>query len=276
MDMDYSVETLINQIHELRGVVQALQSSNQPAPVQYVVTDPVVMPERFSGSKSSYPLGSFKLAVERVFELSPGRFPTDKAKVTFIGNLLDGPARRWLDTVQQTKTDDSFRVINNLDYFWESMSRHFGLKDSRLQGEIKLIKFKQLTLSVSDFGIRFKQMASTVDFNDRALVALFISNLNESALNFLRKQSVIPEKLDELIQLCCRVDDDFLDPKTKHFRNSPIHTGNQMDVSVISEQRVICNYCRLEGHLKKFCPKLLKKGDKKNDDHPKASATRQH
>jgi hypothetical protein len=49
-----------------------------------------------------------------------------------------------------------------------------------------------------------------------------------------------------------------------------------MDVSVISEQRVICNYCRLEGHLKKFCPKLLKKGDKKNDDHPKTSATRQH
>jgi hypothetical protein len=144
------------------------------------------------------------------------------------------------------------------------MSRHFGLKDSRLQGKTKLIKFKQLTLSVSDFGIRFKQMASTVDFNDRALVALFISNLNESALNFLKKQSVIPEKLDELIQLCCRVDDDFLDPKTNHFRNSPIHTGNQMDVSVISEQRVICNYCRLEGHLKKFCPKLLKKGDKRS------------
>jgi hypothetical protein len=59
----------LNQIHELRGVVQAMQSSNQSAPVQYVITDPAVMSERFSGSKSSYPLGSFKLAVERVFEL---------------------------------------------------------------------------------------------------------------------------------------------------------------------------------------------------------------
>lgn len=60
MDMDYSVETLINQIHELSGCGSGLCNHRISRHlVQYVVTDPVVMPERFSGSKSSYPLGKF-------------------------------------------------------------------------------------------------------------------------------------------------------------------------------------------------------------------------
>lgn len=92
----------------------------------------------------------------------------------------------------------------------------FWIKDLDFKWEIKLIKFKQLTLSVSDFGSRFTKWRRLVDSNDRALVALFIE-LEWERIEFLEKNSLsIPEKLDELIQLCCRVDDDFLDPKTKH------------------------------------------------------------
>lgn len=274
--MEYTVENLLGQINELRGVIQSMQIQQMPqgqvATVQYVIADPVAMPDRFSGSRSSYNLTSFRLAVERVFELSGGRFPNDRSKVTFIGNLLDGPARRWFDSVEMTKSEESLRISHNINYFWESMAKHFGLKDSKLQSELKLIKLKQQNLSVSEYGIRYKQMASTLEFNERALVAIFIANLNDQTLDFLKRQSSIPEQLDELIQLCVRVDNDYLDPKGRTSRPHFAANEQHMDVGVIAENRsspkFLCNFCKLPGHIKRNCPKLNKSGFS-----PKASAT---
>lgn len=293
---EYNQDSLVAQIIELQNAVQELSTQqaqvhaqaqqvvhlqSSATPVQYVVADPIAMPDRFSGG-ARFPLSSFKLSVERVFELSSGRFPSPRSKIIFIGNLLDGPARRWFDSMQLLGSDESERILSDLVYFWEVMTRHFGLKDSRLQSEIKLLRFKQSKLSVAEFGIRYKQLASTVEFYERALVANFIANLNDDVLDFLRR-NVIPEKLDELIQLCSKFDIDYLDPGRKvavSKHSTSTLNNNMMDISVIdvfedevdSDKKLICNYCRMRGHIKKNCKRLLSKSAKFSED-PKASAT---
>lgn len=285
--MEFTQENLVAKIVELQNVVQALsaQQAQPPVPVQYVVADPIAMPDRFSGSPR-FPLTSFKLSVERVFELSPGRFPSPRSRILFIGNLLDGSARRWFDSLQLVGTEESERTLSDLNAFWETMAKHFGLKDSRLQSEIKLLRFRQSKLTVSEFGIRYKQLASTVEFNERALVANFIANLNEDVLDFLRR-NVIPEKLEDLIQFCSKFDVDYLDPgrRTSTVRNlssTPTNSSNMMDIGVIGQEldeesgiseKLICNYCRMKGHIKKDCKKLLGKISRGSED-PKAPATR--
>lgn len=220
--MEMSSENLVAQIMELQALVQSLQAqvhaqAQVQAPViQYVVADPIVTPERFSGNQR-FPLSSFKLAVERVFNSAGPRFPDDKSKINYIGNLLDGLARRWLDTVQLSSSEESRQILSNLAVFWESMSKHFGSKDTRLQTEIKLVRFRQGKLSATEFAIRFKQLAATVEFNERALIAIFISNLNVDVVEFLRRQSA-PERLEDLVNVCNRFDYDYLDLGLKGFR----------------------------------------------------------
>ncbi len=70
------------------------------------------------------------------------------------------------------------------------MTKHFGIKDTRIQSEIKFHRFRQGRLSVNEYGIRFKQMAATIDFNERALITNFISNLNDDVIEFLRLQDI--------------------------------------------------------------------------------------
>ena len=98
--MDY--ESMVQSILELQAAVAALSSTSKfnseanvddlskfgisSSPVHFVIADPIVAPEKFSGSRNAYPISSFKLAVGRVFDLSGDRFPTERSKIAYIGN----------------------------------------------------------------------------------------------------------------------------------------------------------------------------------------------
>ena len=256
--------------------------------IQYVMTDTTVHPEKFSGSKKSYGLQSFKLAIERVFTLSEGRFNTDNRKVNYIGSLLEGPAQSWFNSIQSSSTVEAASIMNNVELFWLSMSRHFAVKHSELQAELEFLDFNQDKLRVSEYSIRFRQLASTLKFNDAALRAIFIRNLNPKAKRVLKNQSDIPKSLDEVIELCIRSDTDFLE-----FHNRVVFTENKpfagrdsswagqtQQVAAVSRRiethgKMECNYCHEIGHIKKYCPRLPQGGLKKpKENSPKGPATR--
>lgn len=255
-------------------------------PVHYVMTDAPVHPEKFSGNKKSYGLQSFRLAIERVFTLSEGRFNSDYRKIIYIGNLLEGPAQSWFNAMQSSCADDAVAIMNDVEIFWRAMSRHFGVKNSVLEKELEFLEFCQDRFRVSDYAIRFRQLASTLRFNDAALRAIFIKNLNSKAKRALRNQNDIPESLDAVIELCIRSDSEFLDfgnrsvvsESRPYFNRDSSWAGQTQQVAAIEGQsKLECNYCRQVGHIKKFCPRLPQGGLKKPrgpGSYPKGPATR--
>ena len=75
---------LSGEMNSLRNAYSNLQASvNSPTPpqvvpvspttpvIQYVVSDQMPMPDKFSGSRKNYTVANFKLAVRRIFENMP-------------------------------------------------------------------------------------------------------------------------------------------------------------------------------------------------------------
>lgn len=278
---------LKNQLHGLQlqtqvqaettAAVASVAANNQQL-VQYVLADLIVHPEKFSANKSSYSLTSFKMATERVFELSGSRFPDDRSKIIYIGNLLECPARRWYNSIQSRSSDEARLLMSNLDHFWSVMAAHFGIKESRIQVELKLLRFRQDKLTAAEFGTRFKQMASTINSPERPLIAIFILNLNEKTMTSLRHQQNFPDRLEDLIQLCVRSDDDYLgQDKSFGSRLLSFRDDDKMDVSAVERDYsdLVFNYCRKKEHIKRNCPVRIKKSKGKGASDLKASAARQ-
>lgn len=283
---------LSGEMNSLRSAYSNLQAtvSGPPSPqaipvvsttpvVQYVVSEQMPMPDKFSGSKKNYTVVNFKLAVRRIFENMPNRYPDDAARIKFIGNLLEGSARKWLDAVELSNSPESVSILTHLDIFWLMLEKHFGHKTMPFENEVNLLAFKQGKTKTSDYNVRFKQLASAIDFNETALCAIYIFNLNEETLNFLIRNPPIPRKLDELMERCAHLDSSFLSP-----RICSADSSRAMQIDVVSqvsqEKKLFCKYCKERSHVIDSCPKLAKKkakassSDKPSPSQGKGPATR--
>ena len=264
---------LSGEMNTLRSAYSNLQASvNNPAPaqvvpvaptipvVQYLISEQMPMPDKFSGSKKNYTVVNFKLAVRRIFENIPNRYPDDASKIKFIGNLLEGSARKWLDAVELSTSPESVSILTHLDIFWLMLEKHFGHKSMPFENEVNLLAYKQGKNRISDFNVRFKQLASALDFNETALCAIYIFNLNEDTLNFLIRMPPIPRKLDELMERCAHLDSSFLSPRTG------IDSSRAMQIDVVSQashdKKLFCRYCKERSHMIDSCTKLARRNSK--------------
>lgn len=141
------------------------------------------------------------------------------------------------------------------------LEKRFGHKSMPFENEVNLLAHKQGKNKISDFNVRFKQLASAVDFNETALCAIYFYNLNEDTLNFLIRMPPIPWKLEELIERYAHLDSSFLSPRT-----SGIDSSRAMQIDVVSQvshdKKLFCRYCKERSHMIDACPKLAKKTSK--------------
>jgi len=243
-------------------------SSPSPSSVQYVVSESMPLPEKFSGARKSYTVSNFKLAVRRVLDNMPTRFNDDASRIKFIGNLLEGAARKWFDHIEMAETDIAFEILNNLECFWMSLEKHFGHKSLPFANEIELLKLEQGNTRISEFNIRFKQLAAALDFNESALCAIYIKNLNDETVNFLKRTPPIPRKLDEIMERCAHLDSGFLASR------SFVPRAMQVDaVSRAEDKKLFCPYCKMRDHSINSCPKLARKNEQ-SSGQGKVPATR--
>lgn len=166
------------------------------------IADPCPVPEKLTGEKKSYRVANFRLAVERVFDFLHDIYPDNSSRIKYIGNLLAGDARDWWDNLVVSNTEEAIAIQGDLESFWSHLEKHYGTLVMPFEKEVNLIRFNQGELGIRDFNLKFKVLASKVNFNEEALCAVYIANLNPPTLDFLKKSPPIPKTLQNLMERC--------------------------------------------------------------------------
>lgn len=78
--------------------------------------------------------------------------------------------RTWLDGIELSTSEESVAIRTDLESFWHQLERHFGTKSMPFDPEVKLLRFTQGNMRICDFNQKFKQLASSLDFNENRLL----------------------------------------------------------------------------------------------------------
>uniref|UniRef100_A0A8C5QHS7 Retrotransposon gag domain-containing protein n=1 Tax=Leptobrachium leishanense TaxID=445787 RepID=A0A8C5QHS7_9ANUR len=217
---------LEDQDHRLDQFAQALQTLlNRTAPTQVEVLPPVNPPpsEPFS-VPTSYPnllppvryggdpnaCRGFLNQISIHFELTPWSYPTDRAKIAFVINHLTDKALRWANPLWETDKP----IVYNYREFMSAFRRVFDPTGPKTNAAKSLLRLRQGTKSLGDYALEFRSLASELNWNNEALVAVFSEGLNDELQDEVAARD-LPEELEDLITYLS-----YIDERLRHRRNT--------------------------------------------------------
>ncbi|TWW82149.1 hypothetical protein D4764_01G0019640 [Takifugu flavidus] len=123
-----------------------------PQPAAAAPQDPrVPTPERYSGEAGM--CASFLLQCSIVFNLQPVTYPSNRAKIAFVLNLLSGTAEQWATAVLENQTPASSSVTAELKWVFDHLVQ-------RGEAASQILSLRQGSSSVVDYSIQFRILAS--------------------------------------------------------------------------------------------------------------------
>jgi len=157
------------------------------------------LPEKFSGNMKD--CKGFLFQCRLIFQNSPGSFPTDQKKITFILSQLTGRALEWAEARFASEESLSCHYTD----FVSEFSQVFNQETDQTIDSRALLNLKQGNSSVADFSINFRVKAAASGWNQIALKSAYFLALNESIKDELATLDE-PATLEELIRLTIRLD----------------------------------------------------------------------
>ncbi len=168
-----------------RVITPPVTTTPAPAPVSSPVTSPpgpiysaspMVNPVPYSGLADD--CNGFLPQCSLALEMQPHRFPTERAKMSFILSLLTGRALQWAESLwkQNGTATQSLNAFTN--HFREVFGRPVG--DASVSE--KLYHLKQGKTSVQDYALRFRTLAASSGWNERSLLTTYCQGLEPSAV----------------------------------------------------------------------------------------------
>uniref|UniRef100_A0A8C6M5B1 CCHC-type domain-containing protein n=1 Tax=Nothobranchius furzeri TaxID=105023 RepID=A0A8C6M5B1_NOTFU len=266
--------------HQLRAQLSATASSNPsappapslpvpPSPGHFRVADSPT-PDTFSGEPGK--CRSFLLLCKLAFERSPDTFSTDPVKISFIVGLLRGKALLWAEA----RSRQPGFLLGPLPEFLSEFTQIFDTPDNPAEIAKQIWNLRQGRLSVLDFAIEFRTLASISTLDDASLRAAFSQALSEDLQDQL---AFCPdsENLESLISLASRIEK-RLKNRRRSSRQLPPVTAPEMHTAtptppllqtepmqlgraqLTPEEKLrwrtagLCLYCGQVGHMISHCP----------------------
>uniref|UniRef100_A0A3Q2EGQ2 Ty3 transposon capsid-like protein domain-containing protein n=1 Tax=Cyprinodon variegatus TaxID=28743 RepID=A0A3Q2EGQ2_CYPVA len=157
------------------------------------------LPEKFSGKMKDCKGFLFQCCL--IFMNSPGCFPTDQKKITFILSQLTGRALEWAQA--RFASDESLNCY--FSDFISEFNQVFNQETDQAIDSRALFSLKQGNSSVADFSVNFRVKAAASGWNQSALKGAFFMALNEQIKDELATLDE-PASLEDLIRLSIRLD----------------------------------------------------------------------
>jgi len=273
------LQNLSQRLQNLESRSPVLESAPllfQPTASPSGAAPKVALPEKFGGTIRKY--RDFIISVENIFCLQPLSYPTDEVKCRFIGTLLTGDALAWFRNIVEYET---YR-LKDYSNFKKDFKEMFDDPNSIRHACAQLDHLQQGKGSVSSYAIVFRRLASETGYNEAALRHNFIKGLSDDNKNALSKAQDEPERLEDLIRFCVKMDQRIYDrkkeikfkPFNQSYKSSPVFaagpspmdldaitTGTQRakfkKLTAVEKQRRIdsglCLYCASDKHKLPDC-----------------------
>lgn len=290
--MDHSSSNLVQSILDRLQVLEAENSSLRQKNPSSNYEPKIALPEKFNGDRRNF--RGFINQVDLVFMLNPQRYASDPLKVGVIGTLLCEKALIWFSPYLERQDP----ILNDYTAFRALLSTTFDEADRSIISAAKLRKLYQGSQPMVTYASDFRLLASSLDWNDSALISQFRYGLNDNVKDLLLHYDS-PATLDEIVNLAIQLDNritehrqemsnrprDFQQRKTPQQTTYCQPTPVPMEINVIhrgpltsqeKEYRRInnlCLYCGSKDHFRRDCPSASKKPTRsQNIDQLKAKS----
>lgn len=249
-------------------------------------------PALFSGKREDWK--AFQSRLELYFLNSASLYPTDANKIMFaISRLGDTPAFKYMEKhIPSFKLPDEERpiLISQLDVFFKSMSKTFGVTNAHVLAESQLRGLTQKG-SALDYTNKFTTLAADTKWNDPAMISQYRLGLKTAVQDIMANQDE-PDTFAEFSQLAIDIDNRQYGyaitkgtGRSSTTRPSSTSTAPQrtaptppsasspsmaMDLSQAQHRSIdteekqrrednnLCRYCGADDHWAKDCPKRPK------------------
>ena len=263
----------------------------------------VSFPDKFDGTLSKF--RDFLASVENIFVLHAPRYSTDEIKIRFIGTLLEKDPLSWFRSLIERKSmsltaeldDESSSetdILANYSLFITTFKALYDDPHAKRHAQAAIKRLKQGKGSVVSYSAKFRRIAQDTCFDSQALLDIFRYGLNDDVKDVLASSLFEPEKLEDFIHFCIKIDNRLFDRKIersngpryqKQFSGSfrtpappvlaaqPSSSGPtpmELDTIQIKTKKLtpeekqrrllnnLCLYCGEAGHKAINCPKKSK------------------
>ena len=187
-----------NATPAVRSVPEPLPPLRSPSVTSFPEFRPS-LPERFSGNQKE--CKGFLFQCRLLFEHSPGSFPNDRKKISFILSQLTGWALEWAEA--RFSSESSFSCT--FSEFISEFSQVFNHDSYKTIDSRALLNLKQGNSTVAEFSIDFRVKAAASGWNECALKSAYFKALNDNIKDELATIDE-PASLEDLIRLTIRLD----------------------------------------------------------------------
>ncbi|KAE8247514.1 hypothetical protein A4X03_0g7031, partial [Tilletia caries] len=178
----------------------------------------VASPEAYHGRNKSK-LGHFLLGLNIVIKTQSSRFPDDESKINYAISFLRDDAMAWIEPFATKPSEDQPAYMKNYSLFIKELKTIFGDPDEVATAERSIRLLRQRGLASTYFA-DFRRYAAVLDWNDPALTSQAYTGLKDSIKDELARTGR-PEGLDQLIEVCTRIDNRLHERQVERERAVP-------------------------------------------------------
>ncbi|KAF7707178.1 hypothetical protein HF521_018396, partial [Silurus meridionalis] len=223
---------------------------------------PMALPASFSGDAAE--CHGFLLQVSLYIEMHPHSFPNERAKVAFLISLLTGRALAWARAL--------WSAASPALTTYAAFTRHFTEVFSTAPGDTstadQLLNIHQGRDSVLGYSLRFRTLAASAGWNEKALLAVYRKGLNQE-LRLAMATYDDSLGLEAFIQRSIRVSQHLAACKSPEVESVPttaVSSAPEPEPMQLGSQRLsrqererrwaagACLYCGEGGHRVAQCP----------------------